>query len=103
MTLQCEETTAESSVAAWTMGDGGAARRESVKFGGSGMDVVSHHRTAAAEAVSFVHCQIVTRPREQPGHFGDLLGILIQVGLEAQAVMFLQQGLADLEHRLGSR
>ena len=72
---------AEHRVAARTVCHRGLRAGEAFEFGNGGMDVMRHHGTIAAKAVTLVDTEVIHRPREHPGDLADLLLVLIQVAL----------------------
>ena len=82
-----KDSAAERRVAAWTMRYGRARRSEPLELRIGCVDVVGHHRPRAGQRVPLVHGQIVLRPRKKARDFGDLAGVLVEVRLNAKAVM----------------
>ena len=64
------------------------------------MNVVRHDRSLSSQPVSLVHGQVVGRPGEQAGDLGNFRGVLIDVGLKSQTVVFSEKRLTDFEHRV---
>src|SRR5580658_9242613 len=76
--LQWKQAAAESGVTARAMRNRGAARSQAIQFGIGGMNVMRHYSVRAAESESFVHRQVVGRPRKEPRGLRNLLQVFVE-------------------------